>query len=239
MPVLPLVGSTIVPPGCNAPLASAASTIRTAMRSFTEPPGLRYSSLASTRGASGPRSRVTEVSRTSGVLPTRSTTDSAYCTVPPRCGLVRSPVPPPSHQTAAMSSSFPVRLTGMSAVEQQVTEGYAPVNGVEMYWRSQGEGGTPLVVVHGGFGVADMFGDLLERLAEGRRVIAVELQGHGHTRDVDREFSGEAFGDDLAALVDHLELGGADLMGYSLGAAACLRAAIQHPERVRRLVLVS
>src|SRR5687767_15198525 len=54
------------------------------MRSFTDPPGLRYSSLASTRGASGPRSRVTEVSRTSGVLPTRSTTDSAYCTGPPR-----------------------------------------------------------------------------------------------------------------------------------------------------------
>ena len=80
MPVLPLVGSTIVPPGFSAPLASAASTMRTAMRSFTEPPGLRYSTLASTSGASGPRSRVTEVSRTSGVLPTRSTTDSAYCT---------------------------------------------------------------------------------------------------------------------------------------------------------------
>src|ERR671916_143541 len=84
MPVLPLVGSTIVPPGSRAPLASAASTIRTAMRSSTDPPGLRYSSFASTRGASGPRSRVTEVSRTSGVLPTRSTTDSAYCTGPPR-----------------------------------------------------------------------------------------------------------------------------------------------------------
>jgi pimeloyl-ACP methyl ester carboxylesterase len=138
-----------------------------------------------------------------------------------------------------MSSSFPVRLTGMSTVEQQITEGYAPVNGVEMYWRSQGEGGTPLVVVHGGFGVADMFGDVLDRLAEGRRVIAVELQGHGHTRDIDREFSCQAFGDDLAALVDHLGLGQADLMGYSLGAAACLRAAIQHPARVRRLVVVS
>src|SRR3954462_8337647 len=80
MPVLPLVGSTIVPPGLSAPLASAASTMRTAIRSFTDPPGLRYSSLASTSGASGPSSRVTEVSRTSGVLPTRSTTDSAYCT---------------------------------------------------------------------------------------------------------------------------------------------------------------
>src|SRR5215218_11013583 len=99
MPVLPLVGSTIVPPGCRAPLASAASTIRTAMRSFTDPPGLRYSSLASTSGASGPRSRVTEFSRTSGVLPTRSTTDSAYCTGASsiRSGRSARPVRP-SHQ---------------------------------------------------------------------------------------------------------------------------------------------
>ena len=97
MPVLPLVGSTIVPPGCSAPLASAASTMRTAMRSFTDPPGLRYSTLASTSGASGPRSRVTEVSRTSGVLPTRSTTDSAYCTgsssTRARSGPVSHPIP--------------------------------------------------------------------------------------------------------------------------------------------------
>ena len=63
------------------------------------------------------------------------------------------------------------------------TEGYAPTAaGVQMYWRSLGNGGTPLVVVHGGFGLADMFGDLIERLAERRRVVAVELQGHGHTR---------------------------------------------------------
>jgi pimeloyl-ACP methyl ester carboxylesterase len=93
--------------------------------------------------------------------------------------------------------------------------------------------------VHGGFGLADMFGDALARLAQQRRVIAVELQGHGHTRDVDRPFSYEAFGDDLAALVQELDLGRGDLMGYSLGAGACLRAAIQHPDRVRRLTVVS
>src|SRR5919112_6381900 len=87
MPVLPLVGSTMVPPGCSSPLASAASTMRTAIRSFTEPPGLRYSTLASTSGASGPRWRVTDDSRTSGVLPTRSMTDSAYCTA----GLLAGP----------------------------------------------------------------------------------------------------------------------------------------------------
>jgi pimeloyl-ACP methyl ester carboxylesterase len=121
----------------------------------------------------------------------------------------------------------------------RVTEGYAPVNGVQMYWRSLGEGGTPLVVVHGGFGTVDTWGGLLEGLAERRRVIAVELQGHGRTGDIDRPFRCESFGDDLAALIGHLQLGQADVLGYSLGAAASLQAAIRHPEVVRRLTLVS
>jgi pimeloyl-ACP methyl ester carboxylesterase len=126
---------------------------------------------------------------------------------------------------------------GMTSVE--VSEGYAPVHGVRMYWRSIGEGGTPLVVVHGGFGLVDMWGGLLEQLAVGRRVVAVELQGHGRTADVDRPFRYEIFGDDLAALIEHLDLGQADLLGYSLGAGASLQAAIRHPQRIRRLVLVS
>jgi pimeloyl-ACP methyl ester carboxylesterase len=73
----------------------------------------------------------------------------------------------------------------MSIVDAGITEGYAPVNGLRMYWRSLGEGGTPLVVVHGGFGVVDELTDQLGRLAERRRVIAVELQGHGRTGDID------------------------------------------------------
>jgi len=95
------------------------------------------------------------------------------------------------------------------------TIGYAPVNGV------------------------DVFGELLDKLAEPRRVIAIELQGHGHTRDVARPFSYEAFGDDIVGVIEHLGLGRADLLGYSLGASASLRGAMQHPDRVRRLALVS
>jgi pimeloyl-ACP methyl ester carboxylesterase len=121
----------------------------------------------------------------------------------------------------------------------RITEGYAPVNGVQMYWRSIGEGGTPLVMVHGGFGTADTWGGLLEQLAERRRVIAVELQGHGRTADIDRPFRAESFGDDIGALVEHLQLGQADVFGYSLGAVASLQAAIRHPQLVRRLTLVS
>jgi pimeloyl-ACP methyl ester carboxylesterase len=128
----------------------------------------------------------------------------------------------------------------MTTTDLRVDEGYAPVTGgVEMYWRSLGQGGTPLVVVHGGFGVVEAFGDVLDRLATGRRVVAVELQGHGHTADVDRPFSWDALADDVAALVRHLDLGPADLMGYSLGGGVCLRAAIRQPEVVRRLVVVS
>jgi pimeloyl-ACP methyl ester carboxylesterase len=119
------------------------------------------------------------------------------------------------------------------------SEGYASVGDLQMYWRSQGTGGTPLVVVHGGFGVVDMFGEVLSRLAGHRRVIGVELQGHGHTADIDRPFRYESFGNDLAGLVEQLDLGQADLLGYSLGAGACLRAAIQHPDRFRKLAIVS
>jgi len=117
--------------------------------------------------------------------------------------------------------------------------GYAHVNGLDLYWESRGDGGTPLVVVHGGFGMAGTFGDLLDRWGASRRVVALELQGHGHTRDIDRPFSWEAFGDDIAGLIDELSLAPADLLGYSLGASASLRAAIQHPDRIRRLALVS
>jgi pimeloyl-ACP methyl ester carboxylesterase len=120
-----------------------------------------------------------------------------------------------------------------------LTTGYAPVNGVDMYWESRGEGGVPLVVVHGGFGLTSMFGELLDELAGQRQVVAVELQGHGHTRDTGRPFSFEGFGDDIGGVIEHLGLEPADLLGYSLGGGAALRAAIQHPGRVRRLALVS
>jgi pimeloyl-ACP methyl ester carboxylesterase len=121
----------------------------------------------------------------------------------------------------------------------QVTSGYAPVNGLQLYWESRGEGGTPLVVVHGGFGSASLLGNLLDQLATTRQVIALELQGHGHTGDVDRPFDFHQFGDDIAAAVRHLDVGQVGLLGYSLGGTSSLRAAIQHPELFRRLALVS
>ncbi|HEU4327271.1 MAG TPA: alpha/beta hydrolase [Roseiflexaceae bacterium] len=116
--------------------------------------------------------------------------------------------------------------------------GYAPVNGLSMYYEIHGDG-APLVLLHGGFGSTGMFAELLPALAQKRRVIAVDLQGHGRTGDIDRPLSLEQMGDDIAALVRHLGLDQVDLIGYSMGGGAALRAAVQHPELVGRLVVVS
>jgi pimeloyl-ACP methyl ester carboxylesterase len=115
---------------------------------------------------------------------------------------------------------------------------YANVNGLSLYYEEHGSG-EPLVLLHGGIGASEMFAAILDELAAGRRVIAVDLQGHGHTADIDRPLRPELMAGDIAALIEHLGLERADVMGYSLGGLVALRTAIQHPERVRRLVLVS
>jgi pimeloyl-ACP methyl ester carboxylesterase len=115
---------------------------------------------------------------------------------------------------------------------------YADVDGLSLYYEEHGSG-EPLVLLHGGIGASEMFAAILDELAEARRVIAVDLPGHGHTRDVDRPLRAELLADDVAALIEHLGLERADVMGYSLGGMVALRTAIQHPARVRRLVLVS
>jgi pimeloyl-ACP methyl ester carboxylesterase len=116
--------------------------------------------------------------------------------------------------------------------------GYAPVNGVNMYYEIHGAG-RPLVVLHGAFMTIELFGKLVPELARSRQVIAVELQGHGHTADIDRPLSYEALADDTAALLGHLGVDAADIYGYSLGAGVALQVALRHPRVVRKLVLVS
>jgi pimeloyl-ACP methyl ester carboxylesterase len=116
--------------------------------------------------------------------------------------------------------------------------GYAPVNGLKMYYEIHGSG-EPLVLIHGGVVGITMFGPNVEALAKGRQVIAVELQGHGHTADIDRPMSCEAMADDIAALIQYLGLQKADVMGYSLGGYVALQTVIRHPQSVRKLVVVS
>jgi pimeloyl-ACP methyl ester carboxylesterase len=119
-----------------------------------------------------------------------------------------------------------------------VKSGYVPVNGLKLYYEIRGSG-QPLILLHGGVVGITMFGPNLDALAEKRQVIAVELQGHGHTADIDRPLSYEAMADDVAALMKYLGIEQADVMGYSLGGGVALQTAIRHPGRVRKLVVVS
>lgn len=115
---------------------------------------------------------------------------------------------------------------------------YAEVNGIKLYYESQGTG-RPLILLHGGLGAIEMFGPNLPALAKGRQLLAVDLQGHGRTADIDRPLSVELMADDIAALIHHLKLERPDIMGYSLGGGVALQTAIRHPEVVGRLVVVS
>ncbi len=116
--------------------------------------------------------------------------------------------------------------------------GYAPVNGINLYYEVYGTG-EPLILLHGGVGAIEMFGEVLPMLAQGRQVIAVDLQAHGRTADVDRPMTFEAMADDIAGLIQYLGFEKADVMGYSLGGGVALKTVIDHPELVRKLVLVS
>lgn len=116
---------------------------------------------------------------------------------------------------------------------------YADINGLKMYYEIHGTG-KPLIMIHGGAGATEIFGGVLTPLlSKSHKVIAVDLQAHGRTADIDRPLSYEMMGDDIADLIKHLLLEKADVMGYSLGGGVALRTAIQHPEVVRKLVLVS
>jgi pimeloyl-ACP methyl ester carboxylesterase len=126
-------------------------------------------------------------------------------------------------------------LAGMTTA---IESGHAPVGGLQLYYEIRGSG-EPLVVLHGAIGSMLMFGPNLERFAAGRRVISVDLQGHGYTGDVDRPLTYEAMADDVAALLDHLDIRQADVLGYSLGGGVALHTGARHRDRVRRLVLAS
>ena len=116
---------------------------------------------------------------------------------------------------------------------------YAEVHGLTMYYEIHGTG-KPLVLLHGGLATIEMlFGQLLPPLVKSRQVIAVELQAHGHTADIDRPLRYELMADDIAALISHLGLEQTDLFGYSLGGGVALQTAIRHPEVVRKLVIAS
>src|SRR5688572_18278306 len=114
---------------------------------------------------------------------------------------------------------------------------YAETNGISLYYEEHGTG-DPLILLHGGFGSVETFAGVREALGANRRLVLVDLQGHGRTPEVDRPLRIETLADDVAGLIEQLG-GTADVLGYSFGGEVALRLGIQHPERVRNLVVVS
>jgi pimeloyl-ACP methyl ester carboxylesterase len=125
------------------------------------------------------------------------------------------------------------------SAQETPTVGYAPVNGLQMYYEVHGSG-EPVVLLHGAFmTITNNWTGWIGELSKTRKVIAVEMQGHGRTADIKREFSHENLADDVAALLDHLKIPSADLIGYSLGGGVAMECAIRHPEKVRKVVSIS
>ena len=129
-------------------------------------------------------------------------------------------------------------MTLESTTETKGAGAYADVNGINLYYETHGEG-RPMILLHGGLVSGEMFGPILPALAENHRVIAVDLQGHGRTADIDRPLDIRLMADDIAALIDHLGLDRPDVVGYSLGGGVAFFTAVNHPEKVGKLVMAS
>lgn len=131
-----------------------------------------------------------------------------------------------------------IAITDLSA-QQGPTTGYAPVNGLKMYYEVHGSG-EPVVLLHGAFmTITSNWGGWIDELSKTRKVIAVEMQGHGRTADIPREINNENLADDVAALLTYLKLSRADLIGYSMGGGVAMTVAVRHPDQVRRIVVIS
>jgi pimeloyl-ACP methyl ester carboxylesterase len=132
----------------------------------------------------------------------------------------------------------PDTSTGTSTGTGTGTGTYAEVNGLNLYFETHGQG-RPMVLLHGGLMSGETFGPVLPALAAQHQVIAVDLQGHGRTADIDRPIDVRLMADDIAALIDHLALDRPDIVGYSLGGGVALHTAAKYPDKVRRAVVVS
>jgi len=117
--------------------------------------------------------------------------------------------------------------------------GYAPVNGIKVYYEVYGEG-QPIVLLHGSYYTIEMnWAQLIPELAKTKKVIAIEMQGHGHTAYSDRKLSRATLASDVEQVMDYLKIDSADIAGYSFGGQVAYQFAIQSPKRLRKLVIIS
>jgi pimeloyl-ACP methyl ester carboxylesterase len=126
-------------------------------------------------------------------------------------------------------------MTTSWTTETKGTGEYAQVNGLNMYYETQGAG-RPMILLHGGLGSGEMFGPILPALSASHQVIAPDLQGHGRTADIDRPIELGLMADDIAALIDHLGLDKPDVVGYSLGGGVAMHTAFKYPDKLGKLV---
>jgi pimeloyl-ACP methyl ester carboxylesterase len=130
-------------------------------------------------------------------------------------------------------------VTADVSAQQKPTTSYAPVNGLKMYYEIHGSG-EPVVLLHGAFmTITNNWAGWIGELAKTRKVIAVEMQGHGRTLDIPRDITNENLADDVATLLEQLKIARADLIGYSMGGAVAMHTAIRHPDKVRKVVVIS
>ena len=141
-------------------------------------------------------------------------------------------------RTSAVLAALTIAAFSAQAGSSGPKTGYAKANGVNYYYEISGKG-EPLLLLHGGLGSTDMFKPILPAFAGHRQVIAIDLQGHGRTALGSRKISLPDLGDDMASVLDQLGYKNVDVLGYSFGGGVAFRLAVQHPEMVRRLALVS
>src|SRR6187551_598699 len=117
--------------------------------------------------------------------------------------------------------------------------GYAPANGIKVYYEVYGEG-RPLVLLHGAFYTIDMnWAELIPELSKSRKVIAIEMQGHGHSPFSERELSITTLASDVEKVMDYLKIDSADVAGYSMDNSVTYQFTVQNPKRLRKLVIIS
>ena len=130
-------------------------------------------------------------------------------------------------------------VSAVVSAQQTPTTGYAPVNGLKMYYEVHGSG-EPVVLLHGAFmTIPSNWTGWIGELSKTRKVIAIEMQGHGRTADIPRDITSENLADDVAALLKELDIPRADLIGYSMGGTVAMQCAIRHPDKVRKVVVIS
>ncbi|MHB1328992.1 MAG: alpha/beta fold hydrolase [Gemmatimonadales bacterium] len=139
---------------------------------------------------------------------------------------------------AAFAVAVHTTTAGGQTMRTPESKGYAKVNDIELYYEIHGNG-PPLIMLHGGVTPSEMFGAPLAEMAKSHKVVAVHTRGHGLSKDGSQPWSFELFADDVAAVMGHLGLEKASVMGYSSGAVVALQTAIRHPQLVDRLIVIA